>query len=67
VGKYLLPLNPLSPLDPFILVNHLANLIRRTNYLLDRQIKSLEYKFTHEGGYTEKLFHQRLNVKVSQK
>lgn len=62
-GKYLLPANPLAPFDPFIPINHLVNLIRRTNYLLDRQIKSLEEKFVREGGYTEKLFRKRLEVK----
>jgi restriction system protein len=60
VGKYLLPLDPLHPLDPFIPVNHLVNLIRRTNYLLDRQIKALEEKFVNQGGYTENLFRKRL-------
>lgn len=61
VGKYLLPLDPLAPFNPFIPVNHLINLIRRTNYLLDRQIKALEEKFVNEGGYTEKLFRKRLD------
>jgi four helix bundle suffix protein len=60
-GKYLLPIDPLHPFDPFIPVNHLVNLIRRTNYLLDRQIKALEEKFIREGGYTENLFKQRLS------
>lgn len=59
-GKFLLPFNSFNPLDPFIPVNHLANLIRRTNYLLDRQINSLEEKFVKEGGYTENLFRKRL-------
>ncbi|MFH0864462.1 MAG: four helix bundle suffix domain-containing protein [Candidatus Gottesmanbacteria bacterium] len=62
-GKFLLPVNPINPLDPFIPVNHLINLIRRTNYLLDRQIKSLEDKFIREGGYTENLFKKRLKVR----
>lgn len=59
-GKYILPLDPLSPLNPFIPVNFMVNLIRRTNYLLDRQIASLEEKFVREGGYTENLFKRRL-------
>lgn len=62
-GKYLLPFNPLNPLDPFIPVNHMINLIRRTNYLLDRQIRALEEKFISEGGYTEKLFQKRLSFR----
>ncbi len=65
-GKYLLPLDPLHPLDPFIPVNFLANLIRRTNYLLDRQIKALEEKFIREGGYTEKIFQKRLAYKANE-
>ena len=60
-GKFLLPFDPLNPLNPFTPLNHLANLIRRTNYLLDRQIKSLEEKFVREGGYTEKIFRRRLD------
>lgn len=60
-GKYLLPLSPLNPLDPFIPLNYLLNLIRRTNYLLDRQIASLEEKFINEGGYSENLFRKRAN------
>ena len=59
-GKYLLPLDPLHPLDPFIPVNYMVNLIRRTTYLLDRQIAALERKIVAEGGYTEKLFQKRL-------
>lgn len=34
-------------------------LINQVNFLLDRQIKSLEQKFIKMGGYTEKLRHQR--------
>lgn len=63
-GKYILPLSPINPLDPFIPVNAIVNLIRRTNYLLDRQIKSLEEKFANEGGYTEKLFKERLKRRL---
>ncbi len=59
-GKFLLPLSPLNPLDPFIPVNYMVNLIRRTTYLLDRQMAALEQKFIREGGYTEKLFQKRL-------
>lgn len=34
-------------------------LINQVNFLLDRQIKSLEERFVKEGGYTEKLRRQR--------
>ena len=60
-GKFLLPSDPLNPLNPFIPVNYLINLIRRTTFLLDRQISSLEDKFVREGGYTENLFRKRLS------
>jgi len=62
-GKFLLPLSPLDPFDPFIPVNYMVNLIRRTTYLLDRQISALERKFISEGGYTEKLFQKRLSYR----
>jgi len=59
-GRYLLPL---SPLNPFIPLNYLVNLIRRTNYPLDRQISSLEEKFIKEGGFTENLFKRRFKFR----
>lgn len=62
-GKYILPLDPLNPFNPFIPVNFMVNLLRRTNYLLDRQIASLEEKFIREGGYTENLFKRRLQAR----
>lgn len=62
-GKFLLPLGPLYPLDPFTPLNYLINLIRRTNYLLDRQTASLEEKFVKEGGFTESLFKKRLKFR----
>lgn len=34
-------------------------LINQVNFLLDRQIKSLENQFIKQGGYTEKLFRKR--------
>src|SRR3989338_10599253 len=61
-GMYVLPLDPLNLFDPFIPVNFMVNLIRRTNYLLDRQISALEEKFVQEGGYTENLFKRRLQA-----
>jgi four helix bundle suffix protein len=35
-------------------------LINQENFLLDRQIKSLEEKFIKEGGWTEQIFKKRL-------
>ena len=40
--------------------NFLLTLCHQATYLLDRQIKSLEEKFTTEGGFTENLFRKRI-------
>ncbi|MDO8524415.1 MAG: four helix bundle suffix domain-containing protein [bacterium] len=40
--------------------NAIICLINQNNFLLDRQIKSLEEAFIKEGGYTEQLFKKRL-------
>ena len=34
-------------------------LIHQTNYLLDRQLKSLQDNFLKDGGFTERLYNQR--------
>ncbi len=60
-GKYQLPPTPSRPSDPSYPLNYFIDLIIRTNYLLDRQKKSLEEKFVREGGYTENLFKKRLS------
>ncbi len=39
--------------------NAMICLINQTNFLLDRQINSLEDKFLNAGGYTESLFKRR--------
>lgn len=49
-GRYYLLLTPSKPSDPSYPVNYLIDLITRTNYLLDKQKKSLEEKFIKEGG-----------------
>jgi four helix bundle suffix protein len=38
-------------------------LIHQANYLLDKQIQSLEKQFVEEGGYTEQLFKKRMDYK----
>lgn len=62
--KILFPFIPSSPslpsLPSFLCLSYLLDLIIRTNYLLDRQIKSLEEKFVREGGYSENLLKKRL-------
>lgn len=54
------PYIPNLPDNPELVVNLLLTLINQENYLLDRQIASLEEKFIREGGYTENLFRKRL-------
>ncbi|MBI2436544.1 MAG: four helix bundle protein [Candidatus Magasanikbacteria bacterium] len=39
--------------------NAMICLIHQTNYLLDRQLKSLEQAFLDEGGFTERLYKVR--------
>lgn len=51
---------PDLPDNPEETVNLLITLLHQENYLLDRQIKSLEEKFIREGGYSEKLFQDRI-------
>jgi restriction system protein len=46
--------------DPAIIANSVICLIHQANYLLDRQIASLEAAFVGEGGYTERLAAARI-------
>ena len=57
-GKPKPPIPPL-PQDRELVTNVMIDLITRTNYLLDRQIGSLEEKHKKEGGFTEKLYQRR--------
>ena len=45
--------------DPEVSANTLICLINQENYLLDRQLKSLESQFLKEGGITEKMYQAR--------
>jgi len=62
-GRYELPSTPSQPSDPSYPLNYLVDLIIRTNYLLDKQKKSLEEKFIKEGGYSESLLRKRLDYR----
>jgi len=42
-------------------------LINQANFLLDRQIQTLQEKFIQQGGWTENVFHQRLAYRRSYK
>lgn len=39
-------------------------LIHQANFLLDRQLQSLEKSFVEDGGYTEQLFKKRMSYKT---
>ncbi len=43
--------------------NVIICLIHQANYLLDRQLQSLEKQFIQEGGYTEQLFKKRIEYR----
>ena len=47
-------------------VNLLLTLINQANYLLDKQISSLEEKFIKEGGYSENLYRKRMERRSSE-
>ena len=44
---------------PDIAANTMLCLIHQTNYLLDRQLQTLEQQFLEGGGFTERLYHAR--------
>lgn len=54
---------PKLPQIPEQAANLLITFCNQQEFLVSRQIASLEQKFINEGGYTEKLFHKRLNQK----
>ena len=48
---------------PGVAANTLVCLIHQTNFLLDQQLRQLEKQFLEQGGFTEKLYHSRLNAR----
>jgi four helix bundle suffix protein len=44
---------------PEVAANTMICVIHQANYLLDRQLESLERAFLNEGGFTERLYHAR--------
>ena len=50
--------------DPAICANVIIGLIRVTNYLLDRQLQSLEEAFVQEGGLRERMTRARLTERA---
>ena len=53
--------------SPEIAANTMICLIHQTNYLLDQQLRALEKEFLNEGGFTEKLYHTRLQMRNRRK
>jgi restriction system protein len=43
--------------------NTVICLIHQTNYLLDQQLRALEQAFLKEGGFTERLYHARQELR----
>jgi len=48
---------------PEIAANTMVCLIHQTNYLLDQQLRVLEKAFLKEGGFTEKLYRTRTQMR----
>ncbi|MFH1563346.1 MAG: four helix bundle suffix domain-containing protein [Nitrospirota bacterium] len=48
---------------PEVAANVLVCLIHQANYLLDQQLRQMEKQFLEEGGFTEKLYHARQEVR----
>ena len=49
--------------SPETAANTLICLIHQTNYLLDQQLRALEKGFLKEGGFTERLYHARIQTR----
>jgi four helix bundle suffix protein len=49
--------------NPEVAANTLICLIHQANYLLDQQLRQLEKQFLEEGGFTEKLYQVRQQVR----
>jgi four helix bundle suffix protein len=45
--------------------NTLICIINQASYLLHRQLKTLEQQFLNEGGFTERLYRERQNRRLS--
>ena len=52
---------------PEIAANTMVCLIHQTNYLLDQQLRALEKEFLKEGGFTERLYRVRSQMRNGKK
>ena len=53
--------------EPEMAANAAICLIHQTNYLLDQQLRALEKEFLQEGGFTEKLYRARSQMRERKK
>lgn len=53
--------------SPEVAANTMACLIHQTNYLLDQQLRALEKEFLQEGGFTERLYRTRSQMRKTGK
>ncbi len=51
---------PSKPSTPSLPLNFLIDQIRKTTFLLEKQISALHEKFVKEGGFSENLFKERI-------
>jgi restriction system protein len=49
--------------SPEVAANTIICLIHQTNYLLDQQLRALEKEFLKEGGFTERLYRTRSQMR----
>jgi four helix bundle suffix protein len=56
-----------APASAETAANTMICLIHQANYLLDQQLRALEKEFVKEGGFTEKLYHARQQMRNSGK
>jgi len=59
--------NFLEASPPEIAANTMICLIHQTNYLLDQQLRALEKEFLKEGGFTERLYRVRSQMRNGKK
>ncbi len=52
---------------PEVAANTLICLIHQTNYLLDQQLRALEKEFLKDGGFTERLYRTRSQMRKTRK
>ncbi len=53
--------------SPEIAANTIICLIHQTNYLLDQQLRKLEEQFLSEGGFTERMYRLRKDIRDNKK